>query len=547
MSHDLPPGTDESELPLHAGVAPAEWTPASVGLGVAMAAVMAVVVSYVAIHGELLIAATLPISAWTLWIVTARPRASASGPDRVDDRVGRRGCGARDRALRPSCRHRRADARAGPPRAAAIAVATSALTRRALTRMEPGELSFPEGRARADLLATPGETTERWRWVSLGMLTGAAGHLAAAFVAMGPDRLLPSVGMIGVGFLMGARAAAWVAVSGWIWFGVVALADVSASAGETARHGVVAGAALGVVVAALPALWLGVTRKRPQRVRFEIGGEGTRVEDMTPRAEHDIPRGPASFLLVVATGALFAVMTWVDAATAIALAIVVVPVAVRAAELCGSGAMPVILAAALFGWRGVPLPGGVWLVVVAAASMAAALAHDLYAGRRLRATPARQQWGALLGASVGVLAVHLVGDADIGPSWLRSGIPWWEPLGYAGWCGPIAAAAAFVVELAGGPGLLLAIGLLLPLAITPWLLGGGLLRFVIRRADRGVALAVGLIGGDALFVFARSFEGVDRSVPLFLAGRPRAAIAMSALVCLLILLAFARMTRDKTR
>jgi putative OPT family oligopeptide transporter len=196
-------------------------------------------------------------------------------------------------------------------------------------------------------------------------------------------------------------------------------------------------------------------------------------------------------------------------------------------------------------------------IVAVAASKAGDISQDLKTGYLVGATPARQQLGQLIGASVACWAVAgavmLLGNAyEFGSAEvpapqatlmktviegvLAGDLPWGLVLTGGG----LSAGAL----LCGVSGLAFAIGVYLPFATMAPLFVGGCVRALVertrsgerRQSDPGILAASGLVAGEALagVVIAGlvALEAAPRSRTPLLAG-PTGAVAVVASVALL--------------
>jgi putative OPT family oligopeptide transporter len=208
-------------------------------------------------------------------------------------------------------------------------------------------------------------------------------------------------------------------------------------------------------------------------------------------------------------------------------------------------------------------------IVAIAASKAGDISQDLKTGFLVGATPAKQQLGQLLGASVACWAVagtvlllcstYEVGSVEIPAPQanlmktiiegvLSGALPWGLVLSGAG--------IAVSAMLCGVSGLAFAIGVYLPLAsMLPIYVGGCVRGLAQRRAplgaeghsDPAVLAASGLVAGEALMgllvaglVAVRAFAPKERTLLLDGAAGHAATLAAVAGICLFLYLASSR-------
>ena len=457
--------------------------------------------------------------------------------------------------------------------------------RRLLIVREHATLPYPEGTACAEVLKATSGGARGARWIFLGMAVGALVQVAikAFFLVpgeVGTDFLyayLPKAhvaievapALIGVGFILGFRQAG-VCVAGGVIASLVlvpALAKVGEGlvaplAPETVKlvrdmtaeeirkayvryigAGAVAAAGILTVVRNLPAMTealLGV-------VRGVRGGAAGRAEG--ERTDRDLPGWftLAAVLVVVAVaafvpGVLAGEMTLeqrlVCAGGIGILGVLFVTVAARIVGIVGVSSQPtsgvalltLIVIASIFvanGWTG---PGAAAAVLTAgtivtvAASKAGDISQDLKTGWLVGATPARQQFGQLIGAAFACWAVgatvmllgenYTFGSKELGAPQatlmktivegvLTGNLPWEFVLSGAG--------LSIGAMLCGVSGLAFAIGVYLPLATMAPVFVGGCARLLYEKAsgrtgevkkgegmDPGVLAASGVVAGEAL-------------------------------------------------
>lgn len=449
--------------------------------------------------------------------------------------------------------------------------------RRLLIVQSAKELPYPEGQACAEVLKATTEESRGGRWIFWGLAVGATLKLAVgAFGLFNPTLawLVPLVpkaelaieiapALFAVGYILGYRSSA-VMVSGSLISAVVLaplIATVGADLvaplfpeanklvrdmspgdlwGRYSRYigaGAVTAAALVTVAKALPTM---VSSFRAV-VKGLRGGDATSAAAVE-RTDRDVPgwvtlAGPALVVLSLAfiPGILYGDMEWTQRlAAALGVAVfgtLFVVVSSRIVGLIGVSSNPtsgmtlvsllgVSLVFVLCGWtdgmaRAAILTVGT--VVAIAASKAGDISQDLKTGYLVGATPAKQQFGQLIGAACACWAVAAVvlmlgpqaGTPDMPApqatlmrtviDGVLSGSLPWSLVGTG-------AGLSLAAMLAGIPGLSFAVGIYLPLAsMTPIFVGGLVRAFVDRRRegkklenDPGVLAASGLIAGEGL-------------------------------------------------
>jgi putative OPT family oligopeptide transporter len=465
---------------------------------------------------------------------------------------------------------------------AVLGLAAMIPLRRLLIVQSHDELPYPEGTACAEVLrATIGGSTAS-AWIFRGMAVGAAIKVAVSLAFLTPGSvhtLLPFLpkaelaielapALLGVGFILGYRQSG-VLVAGslisalvltpliaWIGASLAAplypettrlVADMTAAEiwGRYVRYigaGAVAVAGILTVMRGLPTMagaFLAVAKglRRQQNV-------GERVQ--SPDTDRDLPGSfvVGAVVMVVAIAALvpgvFAgdmgpLQRAICAAGVGVFGILFVTVAARIVGLVGVSSQPTsgialitllgiasIFAAA--GWTDVYARAAVLTVgtiVAVAASKAGDISQDLKTGYLVGATPARQQFGQLIGASFACWAVAgtviLLGTAytfgtremaapqatlmkTIIEGVLAGALPWGLVLSGGGLA--IGALLCSVSPLA------FAIGVYLPLATMAAIFVGGCVRALSAprageaspkaSADAGILAASGLVAGEGL-------------------------------------------------
>jgi putative OPT family oligopeptide transporter len=459
--------------------------------------------------------------------------------------------------------------------------------RRLLVVESHQELPYPEGTACAQVLRATAAGSSSGVWIFRGMAIGAAIKLAVALLFLVPSdlrmelHLLPPAelavelapALVAVGFILGYRQSG-VIVAGAILSAVVLIPIIAwigrtlpaplypetqrlvsqMTAGEIwSRYvryigaGAVAVAGILTVLRNLPgmaAAFAAVVRG----IR-RAGGAGE-VSAAAPAApDRDLPGGfvIGGILVVVLTAALVpgvfgAGLTQTQRAICAAgvglFGVLFVAVAARIVGIVGVSSQPTsgitlvtllgvasVFAAA--GWIDSTARAGVLTVgtiVAVAASKAGDISQDLKTGFLVGATPARQQFGQLLGAAVACWAVAatviLLGNAytfgsreipapqatlmkTIVEGVLTGALPWGLVLTGGG--------TAIVAMLCGVSGLAFAIGVYLPLSSMAPIFVGGCVRALVDRgrrttpgasasadADPGILAASGLVAGEGL-------------------------------------------------
>jgi putative OPT family oligopeptide transporter len=309
--------------------------------------------------------------------------------------------------------------------------------------------------------------------------------------------------------------------------------------------GAVATAGILTVLRGLPSMvsaFLAVARRLP---KGRSSGAPEAVAGQVPdRTDRDLPGGfvLGGIVLVVAVAALvpgvFAgdmspLQRAVCAAGVGVFGILFVAVAARIVGIVGVSSQPVsgmtlvtlLGVASVFAAAGWTDPGAraavltVGTIVAVAASKAGDISQDLKTGYLVGATPARQQFGQLIGASVACWAVagavlllgnvYTFGSPEVPAPQatlmktviegvLAGDLPWGLVLTGTG--------LSVGALLCGVSGLAFAIGVYLPFATMAPLLVGGCVRALVergrsgesRQSDPGILAASGLVAGEAL-------------------------------------------------
>ena len=465
---------------------------------------------------------------------------------------------------------------------AVLGLAAMIPLRRLLIVQSRDELPYPEGTACAEVLrATVGGSTASV-WIFRGMALGAAIKLAVSLVFLTPSSVhavlpvLPKAevamelapALLGVGFILGYRQSGVLVAGSMVsalvltpliaWAGSALAAPLlpettklvtAMSANEIwARYvryiGAGAVAAAGIIT---------VVRGLPTMVRAALAvGRGMRKE--TGRAERAVVLStdrdlPGTFVIgaVIVVVAVAAIVPGVFAgnmgplpraicAAAVGIfGVLFVTVAARIVGIVGVSSQPTsgialitllgvasVFAAA--GWTDTGARAAVLTVatiVAVAASKAGDISQDLKTGYLVGATPARQQFGQLIGASFACWAVaatvillgaaYTFGSRDIPAPQatlmktivegvLAGALPWALVLSGVGLA--IGALVCSVSPLA------FAIGVYLPLGTMAAIFLGGCVRAFSQRAaseaatttdvDAGILAASGLVAGEGL-------------------------------------------------
>jgi putative OPT family oligopeptide transporter len=484
------------------------------------------------------------------------------------------------------------------------------------------ELPYPEGTACAEVLRATVAGASGSAWIFRGMAVGAAVKLLVSLAFVLPSTMSAAVpvlpkaelalelapALLGVGFILGYRQSA-VCVAGsivsalaltpliaWVGSGLAAplypetkrlVADMSAADiwSRYVRYigaGSVATAGILTVLRGLPTMagaFLAVARGMRRPAAAEAAGG--------PDVDRDLPGAFVAggiALVVLAAGLVPGIFAggmgpWPRAVCAAGVGVfgvLFVAVAARIVGIVGVSSQPTsgitlvtllgvasVFAAA--GWTDVRARAAVLTVgtiVAIAASKAGDISQDLKTGYLVGATPARQQFGQLIGAAFACWAVAatvmLLGSAytfgsreipapqatlmkTIIEGVLAGALPWGLVLTGGG--------VALGAMLCGVSGLAFAIGVYLPLSTMAPLYLGGCARALAERggsrrsgseADPGVLAASGLVAGEGLagvVVAGLVAAGVaPKSLAPRIGGVPGEAAALVAtlLVCLFL-------------
>lgn len=456
--------------------------------------------------------------------------------------------------------------------------------RRLLIVQAHEELPYPEGTACAEVLRATAAGASGSVWIFRGMMVGAATKLLLSLAFLLPVTLsvaLPAIlpkaelavelapALLGVGFILGYRQSA-VCVSGSLISSLV-LIPLIAWVGstlatplypETSRlvsqmpadaiwriyvryigAGAVAAAGILTVLRGLPTMagaFVAVSRGM-RRVTADAAASAADV----PRTDRDLPGifiigGIVTVVAVAAlvpgvfAGHMAPLQRAVCAAGVGVFGLLFVAVAARIVGIIGVSSQPtsgvalvtLLGVAAVFaaaGWTDPEARAAVLTVgtiVAIAASKAGDISQDLKTGFLVGATPARQQFGQLIGASFAcwavAAAVLLLGTAygfgtkelpapqatlmkTIIEGVLAGALPWGLVLTGGG--------LAIGAMLCGVSGLAFAIGVYLPLSTMAALYVGGCARALVQRvtparghgeSDPGILAASGLVAGEGL-------------------------------------------------
>ncbi len=476
------------------------------------------------------------------------------------------------------------------------------------------ELPYPEGTACAEVLrATTGESRSSV-WIFRGMGVGAAIKLALALLFLVPSALHVAVpglpkgelalelapALIGVGFILGYKQSG-VLVAGSVvsalvltpliaWLGAnnttplypettKLVADMTASEiwARYVRYigaGAVATAGIMTVAKNLPTM-VSAFAAVARNIRPATGATPTRV----PSTDRDLPGTfvvgavlvvvlVAAFVPGVFAGNMGQTARLICAAGVTVFGLMFVAVASRIVGIVGVSSNPtsgmalvtLIGIASIFaalGWTDTAAQAAVLTVgtiVAVAASKAGDISQDLKTGYLVGATPARQQFGQLIGASVACWAVAgtvlLLGNAytfgsrdipapqatlmkTIVEGVLSGALPWGLVLSGGG--------LAVGSWLCAVSPLSFAIGVYLPLSSMAAIYLGGCIRAfydgrrgaaAAEAGEPGVLAASGLVAGEGLagvLVAGLVAAGVaPRSMPPRVAGVPGDLIALAA-------------------
>ena len=518
---------------------------------------------------------------------------------------------------------------------AVLGLAAMIPLRRLLIVQAHDELPYPEGTACAEVLRATTGTGSGSAWIFRGMAVGAGVKLLLAVAFLTPAAVhvavpgLPKAelalelapALVGVGFILGYRqsgvlvagslisAIVFTPLIAWVGGGLGAplypeatrlVADMSA--GEIwARYvryvgaGAVAVGGIITVLKGLPtmagaflAVWRGV----------RSGRDGAGASSVAARTDRDLPGwfvlGAVITVVAIAgvvpgvfAGDMGPLPRAICAAGVGVFGVLFVTVAARIVGIVGVSSQPtsgialitLLGIASIFAAAGWTDPAAraavltVGTIVAVAASKAGDISQDLKTGYLVGATPARQQFGQLIGASFACWAVAatvlLLGTAytfgsreipapqatlmkTIIEGVLAGALPWGLVLSGGG-----LAVGAF---LCGISPLAFAIGVYLPLATMAAIYVGGCARAVCERgrkgaraegSDTGVLAASGLVAGEGLagVLVAGLVAGgvVPKSLEPRIPGWPGEVIAIVAVALICVFLYQARRGRRARR
>ena len=456
--------------------------------------------------------------------------------------------------------------------------------RRLLIVQAHDELPYPEGTACAEVLRATAKGASGSEWIFRGMMVGAAVKLLLSLAFLLPTSVtvgLPSIlpkaqlavelapALLGVGFILGYRQSA-VCVSGSLisslvlipliaWLGAslatplypetqrlisqMTVGDIWSRYVRYIGAGAVATAGILTVLRGLPTMagaFVAVARGM-RRVTADAGASAADV----PRTDRDLPGifiigGIVTVVAVAAlvpgvfAGHMGPLPRAVCAAGVGVFGLLFVTVAARIVGIIGVSSQPTsgVALVTLLGVASVFAAAGwtdpearaavltVGTIVAIAASKAGDISQDLKTGFLVGATPARQQFGQLIGASfacwVVAATVSLLGKAygfgtpelpapqamlmkTIIEGVLAGALPWGLVLTGGG--------LAIGAILCGVSGLAFAIGVYLPLSTMAALYVGGCVRGLVERvtrtrgraeSDPGILAASGLVAGEGL-------------------------------------------------
>jgi putative OPT family oligopeptide transporter len=462
-----------------------------------------------------------------------------------------------------------------------LGIAAMVPLRRLLIVRSADELPYPEGTACAEVLrATTATTGSGGRWIFIGLLVGAAVKLALGGFILLPSELamhLPVIpkaelaleiapALLAVGYILGYRQSA-IMVSGSLISAIVLTPLIALvgnalptplfpeskmligelSAGQIwSRYvryigaGAVAAAGIAAVFRAFPTM----ASSFAAVIRGLRGGGSEVTAGYAERTDRDVPAWVVLVVPVLVVVTLIAIPGLLagnmplGARTVAALGVAIfgvafVVVSSRIVGLIGVSSNPtsamtlvtllgVSVVFVFLGWsdpsaRAAILTVGT--VVCIAASKAGDISQDLKTGYLVGATPAKQQFGQFIAASVACWAIAgtvlYLGKAftfgspelpapqatlmkTVIEGVLSGALPW----GLVG----TGAALSVCALIAGLPGLAFAVGIYLPLgSLTPIFVGGIVRRIVEARSkgkaaesDPGILGASGMIAGEGL-------------------------------------------------
>lgn len=453
--------------------------------------------------------------------------------------------------------------------------------RRLLIVQAHDELPYPEGTACAEVLRATAAGASGSVWIFRGMAVGAAiklllslAFLLPTSVSVALSAILPKAelavelapALLGVGFILGYRQSA-VCVSGslvsslvlipliaWLGAGLaaplypetrrliseMAVVDIWGRYVRYVGAGAVATAGILTVVRGFPTMagaFLAVARAMRSRASAAAAAAANTDRDLPGVV---IVGGIVTVVLVAAlvpgifAGNMGQVPRAICAAGVGVFGLLFVTVAARIVGIVGVSTQPtsgialitLLGTASVFAAAGWTTPAAraavltVGTIVAIAASKAGDISQDLKTGYLVGATPARQQFGQLIGAAFAcwtvAATVLLLGSAygfgtpeipapqatlmkTIVEGVLAGALPWGLVLTGGG--------LAIGAMLCGVSGLAFAIGVYLPLSTMASLYVGGCVRGLVERgklnrprvqSDPGILAASGLVAGEGL-------------------------------------------------
>lgn len=497
------------------------------------------------------------------------------------------------------------------------------------------ELPFPEGTACAEVLRATTDGSGSSAWIFRGIALGAAIKLIVSVFFLIPGSVsfmipvLPKArialelapALLGVGFILGYRQSA-VLVAGSVvsalaltpliaWIGAsmttplppettILVSEMNAGAiwAKYVRYigaGAVAVAGILTVAKNMPAMYaslLSVIRG------ITSGRKASPVPANIPSTERDMPAGfvvgailfvilTAGFVPGVFAGEMTLIPRFVCASAVGIFGLLFVAVAARIVGIVGVSSQPTsgITLVTLLGIATVFAAMGltddaakaavltVGTIVAVAASKAGDISQDLKTGFLVGATPAKQQFGQLIGAAFACWAVaatvvllgkaYEFGSAEIPAPQatlmktiiegvLKGDLPWSLVLTGGG--------IAISAMLCGVSGLAFAIGVYLPIASMLPIFVGGCMRGIIERRrgpkkdgehDPSVLAASGLVAGEGLAgVAVAALVGIGivpktGEPPIHGWAAETAVIFAAALICIFLLKAGQSMKNKK--
>ena len=446
-----------------------------------------------------------------------------------------------------------------------------------LINKEHGALPFPEGTACAEVQIAGQEGGSKAALLFQGLGIGALYQAFANERGFGLWNASPALNLprkaqiggeftpelLGVGFIIGPRIAgimfaggvlAWIvlipAIDAWGGTNVVypstvpmntmGSGDIWNSYIRYVGAGAVGFAGIVTLIKGLPTI--------VGSFRLGFGNLAGATAGAVPRTQRDIPFSALTGLSVLVAAAIWLYpglpVNLLSAVLIVVFSFFFVTVSSRIVGLIGSSSNPVsgmTIAALILTsliWVALGLNDGtvaakatvltVGAVVCISAAIAGDTSQDLKTGFLLGATPARQQWGQMIGvlASASVMGIVLIvlnesygiGTADGLPApqatlmslvidgVLAGSLPWmFVTLGVV-----ISAVVEFVFKM---PALAFAVGLYLPVSLTTPIMIGGLMRSALgkrwegdsktkalsaEKREQGVLFSSGLIAGSAL-------------------------------------------------